>query len=618
MKRSIAFLTLLLISMGTMSAQHEKNYSPPLNAPEQNKLYWGDLHVHSNFSPDAFAFGNATLSSDDALSFAAGARVTASNGLDVQLRRPLDFLLVADHAEFIGVFPKLLERDADFLKTDLGSRWRAKLDASDNLGDIVTEWVSLLQDPEYQQELTASFRQDVWKEAAAAPERHNKPGVFTAFVGYEWTSMIDGNNLHRVVLFRDDAEKATKLPPYSALDSRDPEDLWNALASYEEQTGGNVMAIPHNGNISNGYMFALTTVEGKPYDKAYAQARSRWEPLYEVTQVKGDSEAHPFLSPDDEFADFETWDDDNIARTMAKENTMLRHEYARPALQLGLQLENSLDVNPYEFGMIGSTDAHTSLATADDNNYWGKFLDSEPSAERMGNKMGGILWSNWKLAASGYAAVWAKENTREALYDALQRKEVYATTGPRIKLRFFGGWNFEDEDSKASDFAAIGYAEGVPMGGRLKPREGDGPPTFLVHALKDPDGANLDRVQIIKGWLNADGSTAERVYHVALSNHRKVDPKTGKVGDLRSTVDLKSATYSNSVGAVSFSTMWEDPDFDPQQQAFYYARVIEIPTPRWTAYDASYYKLTLSDEVPMVTRERVYSSPIWYKTSTSQ
>jgi hypothetical protein len=607
MTRLIACLLLMA------AATQAQEYSPPVNMPEQNKLYWGDLHVHSNFSPDAFAFGNSRLSADDALAFAGGAQVTASNGLKVQLRRPLDFLLVADHAEFIGVFPKLVNGDPQFLATGLGKRWRTKLEDSGNLGAIVMEWVSLIQDPNYQQELSVSYRTDVWKEAAAAAERHNRPGLFTAFVGYEWTSQADGNNLHRVVLFRDDAETATLQPPFSALDSQDPEDLWGALAHYEDLTGGRVMAIPHNGNISNGYMFALETLGGKPFDAAYAKARSRWEPLYEVTQVKGDSEAHPFLSPDDEFADFETWDADNISRTVAKENSMLRHEYARSALQLGLQLESTLGVNPYEFGLIGSTDAHTSLSTADDNNFWGKFLDSEPSPERLSNKMGGMLWSNWKLAASGYAAVWARENTREALFDALARKEVYATTGPRIRLRFFAGWDFEAKDAFAPDLATIGYSRGVPMGARLEGDAGNKAPRFLVHALKDPAGANLDRVQIIKGWLNRDGSTGERIYDVALSNERSLDPLTGKAEDLRSTVNVEKASYSNTIGAVSFSTVWEDPDFNPQQQAFYYARVIEIPTPRWTAYDANYFNLDAADNIPMVTRERVYSSPIWYK-----
>ncbi|MEP5766089.1 MAG: DUF3604 domain-containing protein [Halieaceae bacterium] len=607
MNRLAACLLLLATSL------QAQEYSPPLNAPAQTRLYWGDLHVHSNFSPDAFAFGNSRLSADDALSFAKGAQVTASNGLNVQLRRPLDFLLVADHAEFIGVFPKLMSRDKNFLRTSLGARWRKQLDTSGDLGSVVMEWVRLIQDPDYEQELPESYRLSVWKEAAAAAERHNSPGLFTAFVGYEWTSMVDGNNLHRVVLFRDDDATATQLPPFSALDSLDPEDLWQALSKYEDLTGGRVMSIPHNGNISNGYMFALDTLAGDPLDAAYATSRMRWEPLYEVTQVKGDSETHPFLSPDDEFADFETWDDDNISRTVPKNNDMLKHEYARSALQLGLQLESKLGVNPYEFGLIGSTDAHTSLATADDNNFWGKFLDSEPSANRITNKMGGTLWYNWKLAASGYAAVWARENTREALFDALDRKEVYATTGPRIALRFFGGWDFDPEAANAPDLADIGYRKGVPMGGRLQGDGGDKPPQFLVHALKDPDGANLDRIQIVKGWLNSNGATQERVYEVALSDDRRVDPVTGKAEALRSNVNIEQASYSNSIGAASLSTVWQDPDFDPQQRAFYYARVIEIPTPRWTAYDASYFKLKASADIPMVTQERVYSSPIWYQ-----
>jgi hypothetical protein len=580
---------------------------------ESTSLFWGDLHVHSNFSPDAFAFGNTRLSADEAYKFAKGLPVTSSNGLQAQLRRPLDFLLVADHAEFIGVFPKLVARDPRFLATDLGARWRSMLDETGNLGAIVTEWVALIQDPDYVQELPEQYRKSIWQEAAAAAEQHNQPGRFTAFVGYEWTSMVAGNNLHRVVVFRDGAERATQLAPYTALDSRNPEDLWGALEYYETTTGGRVMAIPHNGNVSNGYMFALETLDGEPLDASYAAKRARWEPVYEVTQVKGDGEAHPFLSPDDEFADFETWDGDNIARSVPKSNEMLRHEYARSALKLGLELDKTLGVNPYEFGMIGSTDSHTALATADDNNFWGKFLDSEPSPERTSNTMGGLLWKNWKLAASGYAAIWARENTREALFDALARKEVYATTGPRIMLRFFGGWNFRPGDATAPDLADIGYGKGVPMGGQLASAPDDTAPRFLVHALKDPDGANLDRVQIIKGWLDDKGVAQEQVYDVALSDGRQVDPATGKAAELRSTVDIKQASYTNAVGAGSLSTVWEDPDFDAGQRAFYYARVIEIPTPRWTAYDARNYQLELAAEIPTVTQERIYSSPIWYQ-----
>ncbi|MFK8048350.1 MAG: DUF3604 domain-containing protein [Halioglobus sp.] len=590
-----------------------QEYSPPLNESTKTNVYWGDLHVHSNYSPDSFAFGNSRLNPLDSLKFAQGMKVTANNGMDVQLRRPLDFLLVADHAEFIGVFPMLLNRDPVFLETDLGRQWSSLLDkAGGDVGVIINEWLARLSNPDYEQELSEDFRRTVWKEAAGFAESQNKPGVFTAFVGYEWTSMVAGNNLHRVVLFRDGAEKATHLPPYSSLDSLDPEQLWAAMQRYETKTGGQVMAIPHNGNVSNGLMFALEDLEGNPIDTDYAQRRARWEPIYEVTQVKGDGEAHPFLSPDDEFADFETWDADNIGRTVPKQNSMLKHEYARSALKLGLELENKVGANPYQFGMIGATDSHTTLSTADDNNFWGKFLDSEPSADRINSDMAGRLWQNWRLAASGYAGVWARENTRESLFDALARKEVYATTGPRIALRFFAGWDFAKSDISSPNLADIGYSKGVPMGGNLAAAPRGGSPKFLIQAFKDPDGANLDRVQVVKAWLNGKGNSEEQVFDVALSDGRIVDAKTGLAPPITSTVDVKQASYSNSVGEVSFGVFWEDPDFDPKQRALYYARVIEIPTPRWTAYDAKHFKLEPPEEIPMVTQERVYSSPIWY------
>lgn len=606
MKRLLAcFLLVMLPAWG-------QEYAPPLNRTGADNLYWGDLHVHSNYSPDAFAFGNSKLSPDAALQFARGAKVTANNGMQVQLRRPLDFLLVADHAEFIGIFHKVVAGDPDLLATSLGANWRQLYEDTGNIGAVIFEWLKRIQDPDYQQELSEQYRGQIWKEAAAAAERNNQPGVFTAFVGYEWTAMVAGNNLHRVVVYRDDADTATQTVPFSALDSQDPEDLWAALERYETQTQGRVMAIPHNGNVSNGLMFAEETLAGKPFDRDYAQQRARWEPLYEVTQVKGDSETHPFLSPDDEFADFETWDDDNIGRTVAKENSMLPHEYARSALKLGLQMHNTLGANPYAFGLIGSTDAHTSLATADDNNFWGKFLDSEPSPERAYNKMGGSLWLNWKLAASGYVGVWAQQNTREALFDALERKEVYATTGPRIALRVFAGWDFSDQDINAADMAQLGYDKGVPMGGELSKAPGRRGPGLLIQALKDPDGANLDRVQVVKGWVDKRGQAQEKVYDVALSDGRLSNPKTGKAAPVESTISADGKSYTNASGAVSLARFWQDPAFDRSQRAFYYVRVIEIPTPRWTAYDAAYFGEPDNKDIPMQTQERVYSSPIWY------
>ena len=604
----------LALTLAASTAIQAAEYSAAVDQQFPRNLYWGDLHVHSNLSPDSYSFGNNRLTPDAAYRFARGEPITAANGMQAQLRRPLDFLMVADHAEFLGVFVKLDEQDESLLATVLGQRWNAYRN-SDNPSSVMLEFVRFIQDPDYEQELPENFRRSLWQEAAQAAERHYNPGKFTAFVGYEWTSMIEGNNLHRVVVFRDDAERATTFAPFSSLDSQDPEKLWAWLADYEKQTNGQVLAIPHNGNLSNGIMFSDKTLGGEPLTADYAKRRSRWEPLYEVTQVKGDAEAHPLLSPDDEFADYETWDEGNVDNSEKKQPWMLPREYARGALKLGLALEQRLGGNPFNFGLIGSTDSHTALATADDDNFWGKFPDSEPSQSRTSNRMGGRLWYNWKLAASGYAAIWAKENTREALFDAIRRKEVYATTGPRIGLRFFAGWNFTDADQYAPDLAAIGYANGVAMGGTLSGSrgEGKGVPTFLISALRDPLGANLDRVQIIKGWLGSDGEVHEKIYNVALSDGRKDEGTGTSPAAVGSTVDVKDATYNNSIGAAELSSYWRDPEFDENHSAFYYVRVLEIPTPRWTAYDAKFFQLKNVDHIPMITQERVYSSPIWYR-----
>jgi hypothetical protein len=424
--------------------------------------------------------------------------------------------------------------------------------------------------------------------------------------------MIGGDNLHRVVLFRDGADKASQVLPFTAQDSTDPEDLWKALADYEQKTGGQILAIAHNGNVSNGRMFAPQTLAGKPLDSDYSGRRVRWEPVYEVTQVKGDGEAHPTLSPTDEFADFETWDRGNITLTAPKQPWMLRYEYARSGLLEGLAHEAKTGINPFKFGMIGSTDSHTGLSTATEDNFFGKFPESEPQPERIRNKMAGLLQESWELGASGLAAVWAPENTREALFDAFRRREVYGTTGSRITLRFFGGWDFAAADVRRPDYARIGYAKGVPMGGDLLRNDKVRAPAFMVAAARDPDEANLDRIQIVKGWLDAKGVTHERIYDVALSDGRKVDPKTGQAPAVGSTVDVANATYSNSIGAPELATVWSDPDFDPAQSAFYYVRVLEIPKPRWTAYDAKYFRLKLPAEVRTTVQDRAYSSPIWY------
>jgi hypothetical protein len=391
------------------------------------------------------------------------------------------------------------------------------------------------------------------------------------------------------------------------------------MAAYEGKTGGQVLAIPHNGNLSNGIMFPiLDSFTGKSFDRAYAETRAKWEPLYEATQIKGDGEAHPFLSPNDELADYETWDQGNLDLSVAKKKDMLQYEYARTALQIGLQLQRELGVNPYKFGMIGSTDSHTGLATAEEENFFGKHSGVEPSPERYKHPMAqapsGAKYESWDMVSSGLAAVWARENTREAIFDAMMRKETYATTGPRMLVRFFGGWEFTEQDAMARLPANMGYSKGVSMGGDLPPApRGKSAPTFLVAALKDPLSGNLDRIQIVKGWLDKKGERQEKVYDVVWGDRDKRRlGNDGKLPLVGNTVNVKEATWTNTIGDPELITVWQDPDFDPKQPAVYYARVIEIPTPRWTAYEAKRFGITMPPEVPMITQERAYTSPIWY------
>ena len=458
---------------------------------------------------------------------------------------------------------------------------------------------------------------NAWQAYTALADRYNEPGRFTALIGFEWTA-IGGNNLHRNVIFRGDASVANRTVPFSQFDSKNPEDLWKYLAEFEKQTGAEVLAIPHNGNLSNGRMFTVETFDGKPLTAELAATRIRFEPLIEVTQIKGDGEAHPFLSPNDEFADYEMWDKSNLNGTEAKTPEMLQYEYAREALKTGLTLESELGVNPYKFGMIGSTDAHTALATVEEDNFFGKHSGVEPEPHRWEHVVieapdPNFTIHGWQQAAGGYAGVWATENTREAIFDAMKRKETYATTGPRMTVRFFGGWDFTAEDAASRLPAARRLRRRACRWAatcRRRPRARR--PTFLVAAMKDPYSGNLDRIQIVKGWLDADGETQEKVYDVAWSGDRK--PGAGRQAARRSAT---RSTWRRRPGRTPSATpelitVWTDPDFDPAQPAFYYARVIEIPTPRWTAYEAMRFGVKMTDDVPMTTQERAYTSPIWY------
>jgi hypothetical protein len=596
-------------------------YSPYAQRDFPTRPLFGDTHLHTMASFDAGAFG-ARLTPRDAYRFATGQEVVSSTGIPVQLSRPLDFLVVADHSDNMGMFGDLLAGKPNILADPQGKAWYDMIkagrgpDAALELirafssGTISKALVYLPGNPGYT---------SAWLDNIAAAEEYNSPGRFTAFIGYEWTSNTDGNNLHRNVIFRDNGDKAKQVEPYVTMKpvgSDNPRDLWKWMEAYEGKTGGRVLAIPHNGNLSNGRMFPLLdSFSGQPVDKGYATARERWERLVEATQTKGDGEAHPYLSPNDEFADFETWDKGNLTLTEAKTKDMLEYEYVRSGLKNGLKLERLLGINPYKFGLVGSSDAHTGLAAMEEDNFMGKVVSGEPSAERISavfvkDKSGRIIM-DWEVGASGYAAVWAKENSRASIWDAMHRRETYATTGSRPIVRFFGGWDFVAADARTRLPAQVGYKKGVPMGGDLSRAPAGKAPTFLVAALKDPIGANLDRYQIVKGWLDASGKLHEKVYDVVWSGNRK-HGANGKLPPVGNTVDIASATWSNSIGAPELITVWRDPDFDVKQPAFYYGRVIEIPTPRWTVYDAKRFGVPIPKGVRTIMTERAYTSPIWY------
>jgi hypothetical protein len=596
-------------------------YSPYAGRNYPTRPLFGDTHLHTSFSMDAGAFG-ARLTPRDAYRFARGEEVTASSGQPAKLSRPLDFLVVADHSDGMGFFPLLLAGGPTIQADSQGRKWNELIQSGKGqeaaLDIIVSFGKGAISKAILPVPGTTAYR-DAWQETIAAAEAYNAPGRFTAFIGFEWTSNTNGNNLHRNVIFRDNGDKALQVEPFTTqkpLGSDNPVDLWKWMDAYEQKTGGSVLALAHNGNLSNGQMFPVVEAFGKAIDRAYAETRAKWERLYEVTQTKGDGETHPFLSPTDEFADFERWDKGNLDGTVPKTKDMLEFEYARSALKLGLTLEQKLGVNPYKFGMVGSSDAHTGLAAMEEDNFFGKTTPQEPSPERltatfMNNKKSGVKIMDWEVSASGYAAVWANENTRESIFDAMERKETYATTGSRMIVRFFGGWNFEKADAETRSPATVGYAKGVPMGGDLRAAPAGKAPAFLVAALRDPIGANLDRIQIVKGWLDAKGAMSEKVYDVVWGGSRKPDAK-GKLPSVGSTVDVANATWKNTIGAPELITVWKDPDFDPKQSAFYYARVIEIPTPRWTAYDAKRFGVKPLPGTKMTITERAYTSPIWY------
>jgi Protein of unknown function (DUF3604) len=589
-----------------------------------DRVYWGDTHLHTSNSIDAFGFG-VTLGPEEALRFARGEEVTSSMGLKAKLSRPLDFLVIADHSGGLGATKALFEAPRFMIKDPTLLHWydlmhegpEGRLKATSELIDAAGNGTmpAGLRNPERQKKNTTK----IWTTHSSIVERYNEPGKFTAFMGFEYTLMPRGDNLHRVVVFRDGKQRTDQVLPYDPGQGDAPvSQLWDYMDNYEKLTGGKVLAIPHTSNVSNGLMFELTGPGGGPMTADYARRRAAHEPLVEATQIKGDSEAHPFLSPNDEFADFGKagWELGNLTMQRDKTPAMFAGEYVREALKRGLAIEARTGVNPYKLGMIGSTDSHTALSTADENNFFGKHSGVEPNATRaaapqnLGMRKGRF---GWHYLAGGYAGVWARGNTRAALFDAMMRREVYATTGPRMTVRLFGGWDFTAKDL-AGDWVKTGYARGVPMGGELK--AGNGAPSFIVSALKDPEGANLDRIQIVKGWVDAAGKTQEKIYNVVWSSPETralgADGKLPAVGD---TVDVATASYKNSIGAPQLARVWSDPDYKTGQKAFYYARVIEIPTPRWVLFDALRYKAKLLPDTRLKDQERAYTSPIWVGTA---
>jgi hypothetical protein len=607
-----------------------KAYSPYAGRNYPERPLWGDSHLHTNLSMDAGLFGN-TLPPSEAYKFARGEEVVSSSGQPVRLSRPLDWVVIADHSDGMGLVGDIKSGKPELMGYEQANRWNKGISEGGDAGvkaalDLITTFSNDKMDPDMFALYSPGSKiyKNLWEKVVADAEAFNEPGRFTAFIGFEWTSLIKGNNMHRVVMMRDGPTRARQVVPYTMTapqGSPNPRDLWKYLANYEEKTDGEILAIAHNGNLSNGILFPLDAqYDGTKLDETYVTERIKWEPAYEITQMKGDGEAHPFLSPDDEFADYENWDIGNLDVTVAKTDDMLAGEYARSALKRGLQLEAKLGTNPYKFGVVGATDSHTSLTAFEEDNFFGKHTGYEPKAERMTHPFmetdAGTI-AGWQMVASGVGAVWAKENTRASIFDAIQRKEIYGTTGPRMAVRFFGGWDFTAQDLNSRMPARAGYDKGVPMGGDMRPIPEDAKaPSFMVIALRDPIGANLDRVQIVKGWLDKDGETQEKVYDVVWSGDRKQDAN-GKIPAVGNTVDVENANWVNSIGASELGTVWTDPDFDPKQKAFYYARVIEIPTPRWTTYDAFRFGVDIPKDTPTSTQERAYTSPIWYTPQPS-
>jgi hypothetical protein len=563
--------------------------------------YFGDLHLHTSYSMDAFAFGTRTTP-EDSFRFAMGEPVEYF-GKTWKRIAPLDFLAVTDHAEYLGVVRETINPDGPFAS----SEWYTMMTSKDP--KVSAEAFKKLLGSTYMNKPLPEFNDGkltgpAWERYAAVPDKYNQPGKFTSFVGFEWTSAPKAQNLHRCVIF---AEKGPAVP-YTAFESVDPEDLWRYLEG-QRKLGLDVIAVPHNGNISNGLMFDTRDMSGKPLTREYAERRMANEPLAEIMQAKGQSDTDPQLSPNDEFADFEIWkyllDGSGIAKSATG-------SYLRQAYGVGQELQAKIGANPFKYGIEGGTDFHSGIDTTEPNNYAGSHGNQDSDPRKVVTATKSVAGEPpTALSSGGLTGVWAEENTRQSIFAAFKRKETFGTSGVRIKVRMFGSWNYAPEMTKNPDWVKAAYDGGVPMGGDLPVRAGSGGPKFVVYAVKDPNSGNLDRIQVIKVETK-NGKSQEKIFDVAWSGDRKPDAKTGKVPAVGNTVDVKTATYSNSIGAVELLGEWTDPSFDPKAYATYYARVLEVPTPRWSTYWAAKLNLPPNPTVPATVQQRAWTSPIWY------
>ncbi len=592
------------------------SHAEPASAPAKDDrvLLWGDTHVHSRNSVDAFASGIASADVDTAYRFARGMPVVfPKTGQKVQISQPLDFLVMADHAENLALNARIERGDPEVLATSLGKTWQAILASKG--GQAMTAAIMGFAIPEkdrpayFAPVTTDAIRQTSWNEQIAAAERHNIPGTFTAMIGWEWSSTPNMRNLHRVVMTNAGAETSRKFLPFSYYISSRPEDLWAFFDETKARTGADFVAMPHNSNLSDGLMFAQNDSDGNAFTADYARTRAKWEPVAEITQYKGTSETHPQLSPQDEFAGFEL-------RNMlldGKATAVSEGSYLRSALLAGLKEQQRLGVNPFQLGLGGASDTHTGLSSQREDAFYGKMAEDFLPSERLGPERMDAIFPNAEMSAGGLTGAWADYNDRQSIFDAFRRKEVFATTGPRIQLRLFAGQGFSMADVNSPRFGAIGYRKGVPMGGTLLPTGAGDAPQLAIVAVKDPDGANLDRIQVVKGWIDAKGETHEKVFNVAWSGKRSLKAD-GSLSDVGNTVDLKTARYANTIGAAELSTVWQDPEFNPDSAAFYYIRVLQIPTPRQHVFDALALGIDPATiAIPPTLRERAWSSPVWYR-----